>query len=173
MTMKRFTRKKNRPTSLFALLLAVLGLGSCNTIEELNVFEGIDLGARAMYGVPTAYWSVKGKVINEDEKPVAGLQVVIGQRFYDTAGVKYDIHYKAIDTLMTGADGTFSYTKHGFPVQNLQADIHDIDGALGGGEFEDTTIIIKDIPYQGGDGWYVGTADVVIPDITVKKIIVK
>ncbi len=153
----------NKPKRLgfFAMLLALLGIGGCSEINGINNM--------AMYGTPTADWSVKGKVLDPDGKPVAGIQVILGNHFEDGPGVIYDNHYIPIDTVNTGVDGSFSYQKHGFPIEHLQIDTHDIDGEAGGGEFQDATILVRNIEYKDKKGWYVGKADISVPDIKLKK----
>ena len=74
-----------------------------------------------------------------------------------------------LDTLYTGMDGTYHTEEHGFPLNQLQVDIHDVDGPAEGGEFTDVTLIIKDFEFEGGKGWYSGHAEINVPDIIVKK----
>ena len=154
--MKRLIRKL-RPTSFLSILLALMG------------FSVSGCFGRVEYGTPNADWSVKGRVVDETNCPVGGLQVALGNRFENTQYVIYDVNYKPLDTLQTAGDGTYMIERSGFPIEQLDIHVQDIDGELRGGEFEDAHLIIKMIEYTGGKGWYTGHADIEVPDIIVKK----
>ena len=160
--------KKSRNTHLgfFALLLALLGIGGCSEINnEDDPFKGM-----SMYGTPSAQYSVKGKVTDEKGKAIQGLQVILANRYYNSSSVIYDQHYFPIDTLTTDSSGSFQFESGKvFPIQNLQVDVNDIDGAAGGGEFQSATTVVKDIQYKGGSGWYSGKADIKVPTFKLKK----
>lgn len=144
-------------TGFISMLLAVFGLSASSCIP-------------CMYGSPTADWTVKGKVIDEQGKGVPGLQVILGNRYEDSAEVIYDQNYWPLDTLTTGTDGMYGVDRGGFPINRLQVDIHDIDGEENGGEYADVTLIIKDFEFKDGDrSWYEGHAEINVPDIVVKK----
>ena len=157
--------RKPKKLGFFAMLLALLGIGGCEASEE--IFDA--RSQLAMYGTPTATFSVKGTVKDEKGKPISNLQVILGQRYYNSASVIYDVNYVPIDTLTTDANGVYQMSKTRFPVINLQVDVNDIDGEAGGGQFESSTLVIQNIQYEGGDGWYRGKADVKVPDIKLKK----
>ena len=149
---------KARKTGLFAILLSLVGLGSVGCYGPL------------MYGTPSADFSVKGKVTDENGRPIPDLQVILGRRYYNSNSVTYDHTYFPIDTVKTGSDGIYRMTaEREFPPENLQVDVNDIDGEAGGGQFESSTLVIQNIQYEGGDGWYRGKADVKVPDIKLKK----
>ena len=141
----------------YIILAALLGLGT--SACEIP----------AMYGTPHADWSVKGKVVDEEYKPVAGLQVVMGNRFENTPDVIYDENYRPLDTLYTAADGTYSVKRTDFPIDRLEIRVQDVDGPAGGGEFQDAGLIIRDIEYKDGKGWDAGHAEIEVPDIIVRK----
>ncbi len=151
--------RSRRRTGLFSLLLGLLGAGTSGCITP------------CMYGSPSADYSVKGKVIDENGKPIPGLQVVLAHRYDNTDAVIYDENYLPIDTLQTGTDGIYRLeTQTGFPISKLQVDVHDIDGEANGGAFNDAALVIRDIDYSGGDkNWYAGYAEINIPDIILKK----
>lgn len=148
-----------RKSSFFSMLLALLGVGASSCIFLTP----------CMYGSPSADWSVKGRVLDENGKRVPGLQVILGSRYENSENVIYDQNYFPLDTLYTGMDGSYHMEGHGFPLNQLQVDIHDVDGPSEGGEFTDVTLIIKDFEFEGGKGWYSGHAEINIPDIIVKK----
>lgn len=156
--------RKPKKLGFFAMLLALLGIGGCTSEEIFYEREMM-----AMYGTPTANFSVKGTVTDEKGKPISNLQVILGQRYYNNSGVIYDVNYVPIDTLTTDAKGVYQMSKTRFPVQNLQIDINDIDGEAGGGQFQSSSLVIQNIQYEGGEGWFRGTANVKVPDIILKK----
>ena len=160
--------KKSRNTHLgfFALLLALLGIGGCSEINN----EDDPFQAMSMYGTPSAQFSVKGKVTDEKGKAIQGLQVILGERLYDSSSVIWDKHYYPIDTLTTDSNGVYQFESGKvFPIENLQVDVNDIDGPAGGGEFNSATTVVKNITYKGGSNWYCGKADIKVPDFKLKK----
>ena len=162
--------KNGKKIGFFAMLLSLLGIGGCDILEN----GGDDGGMRLMYGTPTADWSIKGKVTDEDNNPIGGIQVILGSRQENTSSVIYDVNYFPIDTLITGSDGTYSMSndrngRNHYPVKTLQVDVKDIDGPDNGGEFNDSQIVIRDIRYEGGSVWYKGRAEIQVPDFVLKK----
>ena len=151
--------KGHRNNGILAMVLTLLGLApACDIITP------------CMYGSPSADWSVKGKVIDEEGKGVEGLQVVVINYFPNSAGVIYDVNDQPLDTLRTAQDGAYGVDGHGFPLNQLKIKVEDIDGEEGGGEFVDATIVVSDIQYKNGDrNWYEGHADINVPDIVVYK----
>ena len=148
---------KARKTGLFAILLSLVGLGSVGCYGPL------------MYGTPSADFSVKGKVTDENGLPIPDLQVILGRRYYSNS-VIYDHTYFPIDTVKTGSDGIYRMNaEREFPPENLQVDVNDIDGDAGGGAFESASLVVKKIEYDGGKGWYEGHAEIKVPDIILKK----
>lgn len=139
------------------MLLALLGVSATSCIFPCE------------YGTPSADWTVKGKVVDEAGKPVAGLQVVLGNQYENSEQVIYDQNYWPLDTLQTGTDGIYMADQRGFPLNYLRIDVQDIDGEAGGGEFADASLIVRDFEYKDGKGWYEGHAEINVPDIIVHK----
>ena len=110
--------RKPKKLGFFAMLLALLGIGGCTSEEIFYEREMM-----AMYGTPTANFSVKGTVTDEKGKPISNLQVILGQRYYNNSGVIYDVNYVPIDTLTTDAKGVYQMSKTRFPVQNLHVHV--------------------------------------------------
>ncbi len=138
-----------------ALLCSLVGLGTTGCYP-------------CMYGSPTADFSAKGRVIDEKGQPIQGLQVILGNRWH---GENYNgTSYKPIDSLQTGPNGEYEvFFASTIPITNLQIDVNDIDGEANGGTFESATVLVKDIQYEDGKGWYEGSAEILVPDITLKK----
>lgn len=151
------TRRHNNchKVGFIALLCSLIGLGTTGCYP-------------CMYGSLTADFSAKGRVIDEDGQPIQGLQVTLGHRWH---GENYDgTSYKPIDSLKTGPNGEYEvFFASTIPILNLQVDVNDIDGEANGGNFESATVLVKDIQYENGKGWYEGEAAVEVPDIKLKK----
>ena len=154
--MKRLFKNPRR-TGFISIFLTLLGLSTSGCLMPL------------MYGSPYADWSVKGKVVDEDNKPISGLQVVLANYFENTNEVIYDQNRWPLDTLQTAGDGTYYLESNGVPIHQLEVHVQDIDGELRGGEFEDAQLIVKQIEYKDGKDWYSGHADIRVPDIILKK----
>ena len=146
-----------RRTGFISLLLALIGIGTSSCIGP------------TMYGTPHAEFEIKGKVVSEDGKAVESIQVVLPEKQISGNGVIYDQEFIPIDTLYSNSIGEFQMERSIFPARNLQIDFHDIDGEKNLGEFEDVTLVYKDIEYEGGKGWYSGKAEITVPEVILKK----
>lgn len=129
--------KHNRKRlGFFAMVLALLGLGGCEALEET---EG--LNQKMMYGAPIVKYSSKGKVIDWDGKPIPGIEVSITGRINEQGQTVY--------TPLTGSavysDKGGNWKSENRHVTNLDAvTIHfkDIDGQDNGGYWaEDSTTV--------------------------------
>lgn len=69
--------------------------------------------------------------------------------------------------------GTYLIEMNDSPYTTIQVNVKDIDGAANGGEFasdslrNSTYVFIKD--KKDKDSWSIGTADITMPDIKLKK----
>ncbi len=145
------------------MLLALLGLGGCEGIEE-------DLGIiEVMYGTPSVHYSVKGKVTDEKGNAVKGIEVSVYGNYMENGQL-------VSRPFMPGdaSDEKGSYTKErssvfGFP--SLTIHFKDVDGDANGGSFADDSttvnITVKDV--TNGGAWYRGQAEVEVPTIKLKK----
>lgn len=112
---------------LNAALVSILGLFgiSCEKIGDI-----INGGLVCMYGCPSSIFQVKGTIVDENDKPVKGIQVV-------------GWHYAA-DTLHTDAEGIvldeFQSSSRG-----LTYYIEDVDGEANGGKFAKDTVTDDEI----------------------------
>lgn len=156
--MKKSPKKR---MGLLSLVLAALGITS-----------GCDLlgFGMCMYGSPTADFEAEGRVTDESDKPVEGIQVVISEKFGNTENVIYDYNLIPVDTLFTDGDGRYSLKSRNAGMSNqIQIDFEDTDGRDNGGEFDGASIVM-DVEYKGGDkSWYIGKADVKVPTVRLKR----
>lgn len=120
-----------------------------------------------MYGVPTMNFVVKGKVVNEQGKPVPGMQVILLNRNVDITpdemheDNEYVLEYirRASDT--TDAEGNYIIQTSDTPADRGQIIIRDIDGKKRG-LYKNQMI---EVNYQEGkqteprQGWNMGTIE--------------
>lgn len=111
----------------------------------------------AEYGTPMVEFSVKGRVLNEDASPVENIEV--------TAINLYQ-------TVRTAADGTFHISGEmiGFEMTDITLGFEDTDGENNGGEFEGSTMDIKLVKTDSGDGkWDNGDYQAENVEVVLKK----
>ena len=107
--------RKPHKIGFFALLLGLLGFGGCQLISP------------EMYGSPTALFSVKGKVTDEQGNPIQNLEVnLYGVDSYE--GQDYVIpNYR--EPARTDKTGTFFIEMSDSPFTTVQVNVQDVDGA--------------------------------------------
>lgn len=160
--MKTQNHNKTRALRFFSMLLALLGMGvSC---EELGIVE-------VMYGSPTAHFAVKGKVTDDSGNPIQNIEVYLyGVTNYE--GQDYAVPNPGLP-VMTDSKGTYLIERSDRPYSTIQVNVKDIDGTANGGEFASDSLrnssytFIKD--KKDKNAWSVGTADIKMPDIKLKK----
>ena len=135
--------------SIITGLLGMLGFQSC------NIFGG----GMVMYGTPHADFNVKGKVTDEDGKPVPGARTVIDSYYgwTDDLGISYS-NLDYTDTLYTDSQGYVNAKAMVFGVSShITVTVTDIDGPENG-EFEEKVIENLHMhKVKDGDGsWYGG-----------------
>lgn len=135
--------------SIVTALLGMLGFQSC------NIF-GIGM---VMYGTPHADFNVKGRVTDEDGKPVPGARTVIDAYYgwTDDLGIGYS-NLDYTDTLYTDSQGHVYAAASIFDESShVTVTVTDVDG-LENGEFEETVIEnLRMHKVKDGDGsWYGG-----------------
>ncbi len=123
--------------TLWALLAAVLGFTGCDQIGT----------ERCEYGMPTADYKIKGKVVDSQEKPVGDIQIIVKRVLGDNP----DHHY-SWDTLTTDKQGEFLFEKSETSEHKFRIDYQDIKNGI----FKhDSTDVVMPNP-TGGKGWYEG-----------------
>lgn len=111
----------------------------------------------AEYGTPIVEFSVKGRVLNEDASPVENIEVTA-----------VNLHQR----VRTAADGTFHISGEmiGFEMTDITLGFEDTDGEDNGGEFEDSTMVIKLVKTDSGDGiWDNGDYQAENVEVILKK----
>ena len=121
-----------KATRFFALLLAVLGIGGCSAIEE------VDNRMIAAYGVPTATYHVKGKVTDEQGNPIPDIEVSFYGVYYGSTGTPPGIDPFNVK-LKTNSQGNYLLEELHYPYPKVRIQFEDKDGPANGGEFESET----------------------------------
>lgn len=149
--------KQTAWTKFLNWVLVTLGFAttvSCQMYGTLKPMYGTPYPDPVMYGQPYMSYEVSGKVVDEEMKPIEGIQVV---------GVENDTTY-------TAADGSFFISAKEW--SSPEAIFEDIDGPENGGEFKTRHEYFPGIEMrqvEKGSGWYRGKyvgKDVVV---TLKK----
>ena len=90
------------------------------------------------YGSPYASFEVKGKVTDQQGKPIPGIQV--------TCDAMY------IQPVYTESDGSYALHGDGFPREKLQVSFEDVDGEENGGLFAARSVSVETVHVKEGDG---------------------
>ena len=142
---------------LINLLLLLLGFSavSCNSDEREN--EGV-----CMYGVPTVDFHLVTRVVDEENNPIRGIQI-LDSHPYESFG--YEGCY-------TDSNGRVNFKGKNRPVPTKLL-LKDVDGEENGGEFEDKLYEVKYNEVRQiaeGDGeWYNGSYKITIDKIVMTK----
>ena len=170
---------------LLMTLVGALGLGACHSTKNITEPQPpeepqVDTPKPrdpvvVMYGVPTMNFVVKGKVMNEQGKPVKGLQVILLNRNADITPEEMheDNEYireyiqRASDT--TDAEGNYMVRTSDTTAEKQQMIVRDIDGEKNG-KYKS---LLLDIDYREAtqteerQGWNMGTREKV-EDVVVE-----
>lgn len=120
---------------LLVMVAGLLGLSGCGNGHG-------DWGIAAEYGCPNADFDISGRVVNESDEAIEGIEVQL-----------LDTWTPAADT--TNADGVYAIKTQGFPRGEITVVAVDIDGEQNGLYASDTVKVNAE--YTGGDGrWYDG-----------------
>ena len=162
--------RKPKKLHFFALLLAALGIVSCQEIEQ----EEEEM--RVAYGSPTANYSVKGKVTDEQGNPVPELEVTLSAVISQTlAGGRYQEYVRLMNgsSFKTDQHGNYDFWLHGWPTNELQINVKDTDGAANGGQFAEDSVRTTQVAFfknkKDTNPWYWGEAKVEMPTVKLKK----
>ena len=118
---------------IILMLLTLFGVSNCDRI--------IDNAALA-YGMPHADFTIKGKITDEDEKPIENIKIAIER-----------------DTTISDSVGNYSITITDMFDDKLLVSYIDDDNENGNFATRDSNIDMTNIKFKGGDGdWYDGAA---------------
>ena len=174
---------------LLMSVMGLFGLTACHTSKEASVQQPpakdsddaieqpVPRGDGAlMYGVPTMDFVVKGRVINEQGKPVKGMQVILVNQKIDISPDHMDEDNPYVQDYIrhasdtTNEQGVFECHVTDVPVDVQRVIVRDVDGKKNGSYVDQMVDIEFTEADQTGErrGWYMGrrVKDV---DITVSK----
>ena len=118
------------------------------------------------YGVPEATYTVKGKVTDSNQHPVAGIEVRIGNNSFDNNDYSYS------NETLTDDNGRYEISTYHFPnIDTMYVQFRDIDSTANG-HYADTvvTVLFKDAEFSGASGnWNYGSATVT-KDVQLRRI---
>lgn len=144
----------------FRWILALLGIGAVSCDREGNFLRpGRGGDVVCMYGVPTAEYCVKGRVVDELQKPLKDISVT----------------HSGVEEAVTSEDGSFSVNISSFSFGKEKSDtlvlnFHDVDGPDNGGSFEDKSVTVNFMKTKEGDGaWRNGTYEASPIKVEMKK----
>lgn len=142
---------------LLAGLLTLLGFGQM----------GCDKMYPVEYGTPHATYALKGKVVDEQDRPIPRIQVQIQSR----DGLRDPFAYAPVDTVYTDAQGNFAWEVD-FMSPVFQVTSDDTDEEAGGGWFASDTLEVdfSGEKLTGGEGWYEGRAEKEVKIILKKYV---
>ena len=133
---------------LLTSVISLLGFSACSNGG----------GMMLMYGTPTFDYQADGRVVDEEGKPIEGIQVKI--TLGDEWSSKIDGTQVDGGVIYSGKDGSFMTNKFAnIKIYSLTAT--DVDGEKNGGEFEtqEIKLTMKPTLEEGskkGDSWYMG-----------------
>ena len=123
-----------------------------------------------VYGVPTANFAVKGRVVDANGKPIRGVQVTLVNSNDDTEGLKNMSEQDFPPMLTPHSDttdvhGNFEVKNTDRPWETMSIVVRDIDGTKNG-KFDNQVVSVEfGDPEGGGDKWNVGVKKA---EVTVK-----
>ncbi len=138
---------------IFGSLLMMLGFSAC------------DGPAAGMYGMPTADFTIKGQVTDEDGKPISSATVIIRDLGYKGGNLDYpdlyiDENYNNV--LTTDSEGQYGVTRQGFASETLFRIV------AKDASHESDSVEVTLVPPGSNDTWYEGEAKETV-NITLKK----
>lgn len=143
---RRYWSVKSLLAAGAATLLGWLGFSSCGREGEVNEYER----ATAMYGAPIVSFEFKVKVVDQEDKPIAGLQVEMPRAYSEEKKITND---EGIAEL--AGDYTGFYGNH-----EVTLSLSDIDGPENGvveNQEVKAQITTDDFKDKGDNSWNNGT----------------
>lgn len=126
-------------------ILMLLGFSSCDQVST------------DMYGTPHANFTIKGKVVNEENMPIPDIEItcLVGHQGDNKS------EFDTIPPVSTSPTGTFSCQFEEFPTDKLRIIATDIDGTRNGSYEKDSTdLALSSDDYKGDKGdWFNGSVE--------------
>ncbi len=147
------TKVRNGINTLLTFILGILGFSCTSNPSPIEV----------AYGVPSAEFTLKGRVSNEEKESLSDIQIVLRKGWKDGEDTVYWDDF--CDTLYTDAEGKFyRYYESLFPHEYSRIIANDTTGVYASDSIEGT------ISYSGGDGhWYRGKCELDVEIVMKKK----
>lgn len=174
---------------LLMTAMGLLGLTSCHCGKEVaqepqqpakpekDQVETFDPGKMAvMYGVPQMDFEVKGRVTDEQGKPIKGMQVILVNQTVDISPEYFQEDNPYVQDYIrnysdtTNAEGRFETQTRDVPVETQRVLVRDIDGNKNG-HYENQMIEVKftsEDQTEQGSKWYQGKRSKEV-NITMEK----
>lgn len=171
-------------------LLWLLGFGGCRSTKEFEGFKGFkgfkesegfegfegQVGMRSeialMYGVPTANFHIKGRVVDADSIPIKGIQLLRLEHGMEatSGGIVGDStaieRYTKEKAVVSSADGSFAVSFSDRPFDEVRLLVRDVDGEANGSYNNSIfSVTVKPEDFKGGSGWDRGT---VTKEVTIR-----
>ncbi len=155
---KQWRKACNR---VLGTVLVLLGFSACTNYLDDDDDPGKMI---CMYGVPSAQYNVKGKVIDADTKQaIPGIRVISG-RIGISDGKEWLTYYP--DTVYTDTKGKFETVRRDHPAEKYRFIWEDVDGESNGSYKKDSIDVDIKGKYINGEGyWYQGEKDI---NVTLK-----
>lgn len=153
--MKTPVFRGSRKLILFSMLLALMGMGSCENISPDRL------------GVNSVTYSVKGTVTDEKGNPIQNLDVSLWGVLSNEEGQTKAVPMQG-NPIKTDAKGAYLLKVYGPSFSVVQVSVMDVDGIAHDGEFVSDSLRIRIFDFQNDKklGW---TADITVPDIKLNK----
>lgn len=132
-----------------AFVLGVLGFTGCRE-QILRPTEIGDDMIVVKYGCPTAFFDIHGRVTDETETPIEGIEVKV------EAYVGLDGWAEMSQPTVSDAEGLYYVRDRSFPVDSVRVVALDIDGETNGA-YKSDTVLIK--PVYSSDNWNRGSVE--------------
>ncbi len=164
-------------TQLLSGLLMMLGFSACNWEDPENDPDTVI----CMYGTPTATFSIKGKVMNQDQQALSGIRIIVANREKcQQATTNFTPDHPVVstpvnDTIYTDLEGKFTWHDGTLPSDTIRYELqfHDTDTTPNEPHYRTDTVKVEFldkniIAHETGNPWNRGKAEKTI-EVILKK----
>lgn len=119
-----------------------------------------------LYASPHATYEAKGRVTDEEGRPITGIQVNFCTDYGETDSLGNKIYYRDGDAVLTDVDGKFSLNSERYDLldyETISIGFIDIDGPDGGGSFQSKFVeqpLVQKSKGKWNDSWDQGNYEV-------------